>query len=112
VFKKRGLVMKRYIIPILCLSLALQGCFTRWDTKDRILFGSLVALHVVDGAQSWDIWDGPERSELNPGITSQESLILVKLAAVGFFYAAAELLPKYRTSILSCGCMVQGGVDV
>jgi len=34
---------------------------------------------------------------------------LVKLAAVGFFYAAAELLPKYRTSILGFGCAVQGG---
>jgi len=100
---------KHYFIILLIVSLLLPGCFTKWETKDKLLFTGFVGLHAIDTAQSWDIWEDSACVELNPCITSQEELIAVKLLGVGIVYFAAKLVPKYRTKILTIGCGIQGG---
>jgi len=43
--------MKYWIVILVCFTLS--GCFTKWETKDKLLFASYAGLTAVDTAQSW-----------------------------------------------------------
>ena len=102
------------IIGIVCFALIfailLQGCFTRWETKDKVLFASFAALQTVDTVQTLGILDDPGREELNPCITGQGSLVALKLLSTGVIYLIADWFEDARTEALAVGCGIMGGV--
>ncbi len=102
--------MKYWIVILVCFTLS--GCFTKWETKDKLLFASYAGLTAVDTAQSWGIWDDPERRELNPLITSQEGFITIKILGTGAIYLLADSFEDQRTMILTIGNVLIGGAVV
>ena len=103
------------IISAVCFALVFailfQGCFTKWETKDKVLFASFAGLQAVDTAQSWGIWDDPSREELNLCITSRESLVMIKALSTGIIYFIADWFKDQRTKILQVSCsVIAGGV--
>ena len=95
------------------IAILFQGCgFQKWETKDKLLFTSFAGLQAVDTAQSWNIWDDPDRTELNPLITSQEGLVAIKLLSTGAIYLLADYFEDGRTTILTVGNILVSGVVV
>ena len=93
-----------------CFALLFQGCFTKWETKDKLLFASFAGLQAVDTAQTWGTWDDPDRTELNPCIKNESGLVALKLFGTGVIYLIADWFEDARTEILAVNCGLMGGV--
>lgn len=77
-------------VLILFLFWSLPAIAEPWDTTDKILFGSFLALQVADAAQTHYASQHPDRfREVNPLLGSQPSdgkIVLVKSLMIGATY--------------------------
>lgn len=75
-----------------------------WDTTDKVLFGSLVVLEVIDTAQTWQIHKHPEKyQEANPiyGKDPNMGLVIgVKSLLVGGTYFITKDMPSGDRKVL------------
>lgn len=88
---------------------------SEWDTTDKVLFGSLVALQVVDTAQTWKVHNQPDfYKEKNPLYGSDPNMAVVVgvkvLVTTGIYWIVKDMSGPDRKLILSVVDLLQFGV--
>lgn len=103
--------MKKTMLLILTLMfLTVSTVFAEWDTADKALFGTYVALEIVDGLQTHSILHDDDFYEINPLITDDTSMILCMAATTGLIWLLADRFPKCRKFLLSGAIIVKASM--
>ena len=82
----------------------------QWNTGDKVLFGSYVALNVIDAAQSDKGIRSGQYIETNPVYGERPStvrILFTKTVFTGGLWWLADRLPDYRRAILLIGNAVE-----
>lgn len=86
-----------------------------WDTTEKVMFGSLVTLQLIDVAQTWKIKDNPDRwREVNPIFGEDPNMAAViglKAAITGGVYWLVRDSPNVdRKLLLGVANSIQLGI--
>jgi hypothetical protein len=97
-----------FIASVALVTMILTACPARaaeWDTTDKVLFGSLVVLEVIDTAQTWQIHRHPDKYvETNPLFGKNPNMGVVvgvkSLLVSGAYYVTRDMPSGDRKLLL------------
>lgn len=107
--------MKNLAALLICCALSVPAAAADFDTTDKVLFGSFVALEVVDIAQTWQVHKHPDEwRESNPVYGSDPNMAVVigvkALTVAGVYYLTRDMASTPRKVVLSIANAIMFGV--
>lgn len=106
---KKPLTVREFVVGFGAACLFVYGIRSceaaEWDTTDKVLFGSYVALQVIDTAQTYKVHKHPDQwEETNPIYGKDPNMLLVvglkSLVVGGTYWLVKDMSGPHRKLVL------------